>query len=110
VSLTLLALSLVFAGCSSSSRDANITRASRSLDGKRIVFSLDSCNARLSSTVEESEQEVRVLVTARNDTNGDCADGHEIVLSEPLGDRLLIDRFDGESLMVTRDETIPDVP
>jgi predicted component of type VI protein secretion system len=107
--VTLVALSLVFAGCSSS-RDANIRGAQGSLDGRRIVFDLDTCNANLSSTVEETEREVRILVTARNDTNGDCADVHEIVLSEPLGDRLLVDEADGEPVTVTLHEGIPDAP
>jgi hypothetical protein len=69
-----------------------------------------TCNADLSSTVEETEREVRVLVTARNDETGDCADVHEIVLSEPLGDRLFIDQSDGEPMMVTLDGGIPDAP
>jgi hypothetical protein len=69
-----------------------------------------TCFADLSSRVDETPQEVRVLVTARGDDHGDCADVHEIVLSSPLGDRLLIDESDGEPVTVTVNERIPDAP
>jgi hypothetical protein len=107
--VTLVALSVVSAG-RSSSRDAGIILAESSPGGTRLRLSLTTCSADLSSTVEETEQEVRVLVTARNDTVDDCGAVLEIVLSEPLGDRLLIDESDGEPVMVTVNERIPDAP
>jgi hypothetical protein len=97
----LLALLLVLAACGSSSREADVKAAARSPGGTRIELLVGTCNNDLSSRVEETEQEVRVLVTARGDTSNDCADSHTITLSEPLGDRLLIDEFDGEPVAVS---------
>ena len=68
-----------------------------------------TCFGGLSSTVEESEREVRVLVKARNEDRGDCADCHEIVLSEPLGDRQLIDESRNEPVPVNLNDRIPNV-
>ncbi len=49
-----------------------------------------------------------MLVSACNGETGDCADAHTIFLSEPLGDRLLIDESDGEPVAVSLDENMPE--
>ena len=64
----------------------------------------------LRSRVEETEREVRVLVSARGGHVNDCADAHTIFLSEPLGDRLLIDESDGEPVGVSLNENMPEAP
>lgn len=80
----------------------------RSPGETRISLLIGTCNARLRSQVEETEREVRVLVTARGARGGDCADAHTIFLSEPLSDRLLIDESDGEPVGVSLNESMPD--
>lgn len=103
----LIVLSLVCTGCSSW-QDADVKEGWRSPGGTRISLLIGTCNARLRSRVEETEREVRVLVSARNGETGDCADAHTILLSEPLGDRLLIDESDGEPVGVSLNENMPD--
>jgi len=103
----LAVLSLVSAGCSSW-READVTAAIRSPGGTRISLQIGTCNARLRSRVEETEREVRVLVTARGGHVNDCADAHTIFLSEALGDRLLIDESDGEPVGVSLNENMPE--
>ncbi len=104
----LIVLSLVLTGCSSW-READVKAAWRSPGGTRIILVV-SCLADLRSRVEETEREVRVLVTTRSENAGDCAGAHEIVPSKPLGDRLLIDESDGEPLVVDLGEWIRDAP
>lgn len=106
----LLAMSLLFASCSAPSHKADAWQAWRSPAGTRINILVDTCKATLRSKVVESDQEVRVLVTARNGTNGDCADSTEIILAQPLGNRPLIDESDGQPIPVTLNERIPDAP
>lgn len=103
----LMVLSLVLTGCSSW-QDADVKEGWRSPGGTRISLLIGTCNARLRSRVEETEREVRVLVTARGGHVNDCADAHTIFLSEPLGDRLLIDESDGEPVGVSLNENMPD--
>jgi len=103
----LLALMLVLASCSSS-RGADVKQGWQSPGGTRISLLIGSCNANPRSRVEETEREVRVLVTARGGHVNDCADAHTIFLSEALGDRLLIDESDGEPVGVSVNENMPD--
>lgn len=105
----LLALMLVLASCSSS-RGADVKQGWQSPGGTRISLLIGSCNANPRSRVEETEREVRVRVrvTKQKGNAGDCADADEIILSEPLGDRLLIDEFDGEPVPVDLDPRLPD--
>ncbi len=105
----LMAWSMASAGCSSS-READVRHARRSPGGTRIALVVGTCHADLRSRVEETDREVRVLVTARNATSGDCADHHEISLSEPLGDRLLVDEFDGEPVVRRPRRITPGTP
>ncbi len=102
----LAVLSVVLTGCSSW-READVKVAWRSPGGTRIILAV-SCLADLRSRVEETEREVRVLVTTRSENAGDCAGAHEIVLSKPLGDRLLIDESDGVPVGVSVNENMPD--
>jgi hypothetical protein len=104
----LLALSLASTGCSSW-REVDVGQASRSPGGTRIVVYF-GCFSDPRIRVEETEQEVRVLVTTRSESRGDCGGKYEIILSEPLGDRLLIDESDGEPVIVELDESLPDAP
>lgn len=105
----LMVLSLALTGCSSW-QAADVKEAWRSPGGTRLSLLIGTCNARLRSRVEETEREVRVLVTARGARGGDCADAHTIFLSEPLGDRLLIDESDGEPVGVSLNENMPEAP
>ncbi len=95
------ALILVFTGCWWSTRELNVRGAWVSpQDETRIELQVGRCEPKLSSRVEETDTEVRVLVTTRDEAPGDCGGVHTITLSEPLGDRLLIDEYDGEPVAV----------
>ena len=57
----------------------------------------------LSADVEETTDEVRVLVTRQDDSGGDeddCADHIFVSLDETLGSRVVIDESTGERLDV----------
>jgi hypothetical protein len=102
------ALSLAFVACSSW-REVDVKEAWRSPEGTRVRLLVGTCNAiRLSSQVQETDAEVRVVVTARGGAKNDCADVLEIDLPSPLGSRLLIDDFDGEPVPVALDQRLPD--
>ena len=66
-----------------------------------VVLTVASCNADLSFRVHESEEAVAVPVWKRYDTNDDCADGLQVPLGAPLGDRVLIDLSNWDVVEVT---------
>jgi hypothetical protein len=85
-----MAVALAAAGCSSS-KDAQIMTAVLE-EPQLLRFGVDTCNAELAVAVHETDSEVRIAVTAKNDETGhDCADGARIHLRQPLGERVVID-------------------
>lgn len=96
---------LFVAGCALIPQEVAIAEAAVSRQDKtEIVLTVMSCNADLSTTVEESTEQVVVTVTAHNDTMDDCQDLVAIELQEPLVSRDLIDGAVGEAVGVrTRD-------
>jgi hypothetical protein len=62
---------------------------------------VDTCNADLSVSVEETYEEVRIAVTEESDpSGGDCADGIYVALARPLGDRTVIDEHTDAAVAV----------
>ncbi|GBE24717.1 hypothetical protein BMS3Bbin02_00992 [bacterium BMS3Bbin02] len=103
---TVTVFMIVLVACGSG---ANIYGAARSPDGISIELSVGACNADLSLDVVETPESVTVKVTAQNeDTGSACADKYFFDLSEPLGERILIDGSDGEVLDVQIDEALGD--
>ena len=68
-----------------------------SADGRTLSFSVDSCNADISTWVTETPDEVVINVDIRNDSVGDdCLDSATVVLDAPLGDRIVRDGGSGD--------------
>ena len=66
-----------------------------------IEFYVPACNADLVADVRENEEAVLVLISMRNVNRGaDCGGGLAVTLSEPLGDRVLIDLYDWDPIDV----------
>ncbi|MGB3859985.1 MAG: hypothetical protein WA912_12100 [Ornithinimicrobium sp.] len=69
---------------------------------KKIGAGVNTCNKNPRAEVVETETEVRIAIvfeTREGDTgSGDCADGVDIVLQEPLGTRSVIDDATGKEV------------
>jgi hypothetical protein len=74
---------------SACSANADILEASIQSGDRTLNLIVDTCNADLTTKVEESRSRVVVTVKARNDTSDDCADSVVVHLDQPLGDRRL---------------------
>ncbi len=61
-------------------------------ESAELEVTADSCNAHPTATVEESDTEVRVVLTAnRSWGDADCADSVLVRLASPLGTRAVVD-------------------
>jgi hypothetical protein len=83
--------------------------ASISSDGRLIRIHVAACHAELTAHVDERPDRVLVRVGARHGYDGDCGGRLDIHLSEPLGDRVLIDASDGEEIEVRVDDSLDDL-
>jgi hypothetical protein len=98
----LIALGLVLSSCTFGSRHAHLLDVTLSGDETTLWVSVDTCNADLTAWITETEESVVVDVIVENDTNDDCADGLTFELSEPLGNRPVIDGPTGDVMLVRR--------
>jgi hypothetical protein len=105
--IAVLATAVVLSACSTT--EAHIVEAwvteeagvvGASPDARTLRLSVGSCNADLTTAVEETSSRVTVTVTARNNTSDDCLDGLTIRLDEPLGQRELVDGVTGKVVSV----------
>ena len=71
-----------------------------SQDEMTLWIAVDTCNADLTASIDETQHVVSVEVTARNDTSDDCLDGLRIDLAEPLGSRSVVNGWTEEELAV----------
>ncbi|WP_377643526.1 hypothetical protein [Oryzobacter terrae] len=70
-------------------------------DSAELEVTADSCNAHPSAAVEESDAEVRVLLTAnRSWGDAECADSVVVRLASPLGTRAVVDAATGRRVDV----------
>ena len=70
-----------------------------SADSTRLNVGVSTCNAEPVVTATETSSEVRLVVHIRTRQSGtECLDGAFVDLSEPLGDRAVIDAETGETL------------
>ena len=96
------AAAVLVASACGGSRDAEVQSYAVVNDGNTLLFQVNTCNE-ASTEVSIVESENAVVVTARTDPSlscgGDnCSDQRPKDLSEPLGDRLVVDRDDNEIL------------
>jgi hypothetical protein len=90
-------------GCGSERRDAAIIDAI--LEGERtLVLTISACNAEENrASVREEPDAVTVSVTTDDPPGGDdCADGVTVHLSDPLGDRPVVDGATDQPVDVRR--------
>lgn len=92
-------LLLVFSSCSLLPGPADVTAATLFQDGVTLQLMVAVCASDASATVTESEDSVTVSVTAKRKA-GDCGIGVNVTLDDQLGDRQLIDAYDGEAVDV----------
>ena len=78
-----------------------ITEARGEPTSSRLVLTADTCNAHPSASVEESPEEVRVLLRAsRSWGDADCEDSVVVTLAAPLGSRTVVDAATDERVEV----------
>ena len=71
---TTAAVSVLMAACESSD-DVRIRSVYGEPSSRSLELGINTCNADLSTEVEETAEEVRIRVHAENNTTADCADG-----------------------------------
>jgi hypothetical protein len=96
-----LAAALVVIGCGGT-RDAEIIDATLSADELTLGLTVGACNGDNRATVIEDSDNVRVRVETSDPSGDECADGLEIKLESPMGDRFLIDDTTGDKVDFTR--------
>lgn len=67
------------------------------VEGRSLHLTLSACNlSDYKQDVAEGDASVTIAMTATGRNHDDCADGATVELSEPLGDRSLVDGSNGE--------------
>jgi len=92
---------LLVAGCGADAPSVMIVYGDP--ESTRLEVSVNTCNRNPSVDAEETSEEVRLTVTAdepSGDGENDCADGDDVTLEAPLGDRIVIDDSTGEQVEV----------
>jgi hypothetical protein len=89
-------LAALLAACGIGWEDQPISRVAVAQDDRTLTVGWH-CHMDSSLTVEESPDEVRLLLSAYS-YKGDCADAEQITLRDPLGDRALIDASTGRTV------------
>jgi hypothetical protein len=96
---TVGAVLVLMAACESSD-DVRISGVDGEPLSRTLSLGINTCNADLSTEVEETAEEVRIRVHAENNTTGDCRDSIRVTLDDDLGNRRVIDDRTGEELRV----------
>jgi hypothetical protein len=84
-----------------------VAEASLSLDGQRLELIVDSCNAEIETSVEETSDTVEVSVVRSDGSTlqlagGSCQDLTLIELNRRLGNRVVVDEATGSTVEVAR--------
>ena len=88
-------------GCGLFPEQVSIFEAALEGDGRTLQLFTGGCEGQLSVNVDEqSADEVTVTVTARGADGSDCLEEATVVLSEKLGDRMLVDGSTGDIVPV----------
>lgn len=76
-----------------------------SASGVELRLSVGACNDDAEvATAGETADRVTISVMSSKDYKGDCADGASVTLKKPIGNRRVVDAFDG-SILTCRDST-----
>ena len=102
---SLVVAGAILVGCSSAcsrARNAEVQSYAVIDDGDALVFQVNTCNEE-STEVTVVETPNAIIVTATTDRSfscggDDCSDARPVELSEPLGDRLVVDDDENEIL------------
>lgn len=95
---------LVLVGCSDRPEATPIIGGEYREATQILALTVASCNADLSSELVETAASVRITVKAKNgDRQADCADGIDVRLDHPLGNRQVVDDHTGEVVAVVID-------
>jgi hypothetical protein len=95
---------LLLVGCSTADRPS-VATVTGTRDSTTLQVQADTCNQSPSIRAEESEEEVRLVVTASEGDGSECLDPAEpVVLDVPLGERTLVDDATGEVLRLAAPE------
>ena len=101
VGVATIAAGLVLMAACVDLNDPRIRGVSGEPSSRLLSLGITTCNADLSTEVEETAEEVRILVHAENDTTDDCGDSIRLTLDDDLGNRRVIDDRTGEELHVS---------
>jgi hypothetical protein len=97
------ALVLLVSGCGGGSDPTPVFGAQLEPDGVTLHLDLESCDTtEQTAEVVETDTEVRVTVHTKGGSDNDCADSMQVELTDPLGDRPLVDDPTGDEIDVER--------
>jgi hypothetical protein len=78
-------------GCSGSGGAAEIAEIRQTDDPQVLEVAVNTCNAELTPEITETDDDVTLSITARNNAVGDdCQDSIRIELDQPLADRTIL--------------------
>jgi hypothetical protein len=91
-------------GCSDRSEATPIIEGEYREATQVLALTVTSCNAKVSAELVETATSVRVAVESKGgDRFADCADGIDVHLDRPLGDRRVIDEHTGKVVAMVID-------
>ena len=87
---------ILWASRSGGDWDARIIDSFGPLDDNHLAYEVGThCHPEARASLTEGADRVVITFETRGELMGDCADGIEITLDEPLGDRIVIDATTG---------------
>ena len=104
--LPMVAAALLTTGCNAADEpqtrsEASIYNVQGGPNATELSLQIGSCSSTAALVeVEETSSEVRLRARTTSDVDGDCGDGAEVALNQPLGDRVVIDASTGEQITV----------
>lgn len=96
-------LASTLVGCDTVPRQVRIVEVVQNAESE-IGLMVDACGGDVSVDAEEGRHAVTATVTARDPSGDDCLEVVELSLSEPLGNRVIVDGSSGAVVPVTRPE------
>ena len=101
----MLLIGALVASCSADSLPSvDVVRGYMVPNEQELTLEVGACMAELVVIVEESPDEITVLIQEVEGTDMDCTGAEVVELAEPLGDRRVIDRHDDLEIEVLLEE------